>query len=294
MGITYRDVMMYQAARSRGACFDHTLTLGHLALYLHRGEVNSLRKQYAAQFGRPSVSLAEYKWGDFADSFMNEFLDVKELSVVDASAYEGANIVHDLNEPVPETLQKRFDAIVDGGTLEHIFNIPIALSNLASMLKLEGTVFISTPANNLMGHGFYQFSPELMFRVFSEENGFALRRVALWEARFPSVELTRSRHIYEVADPQKVHGRVGLMSRRAAIMLVEAVKVKDSPMFSAPPVQSDYATAWDPAQQQTPGKSLPRRMAGRLLKRVPRSIAGLHGRRRFSLSNETLYRRLPE
>jgi hypothetical protein len=32
-----------------------------------------------------------------------------------------------------------------------------------------------TPANNQMGHGFYQFSPELFFRVFSQENGYLLR-----------------------------------------------------------------------------------------------------------------------
>ena len=40
------------------------------------------------------------------------------------------------------------------------------------MLTVGGSIFVNTPANNMMGHGFYQFSPELMYRIFAEANGF--------------------------------------------------------------------------------------------------------------------------
>ena len=33
-----------------------------------------------------------------------------------------------------------------------------------------------TPANNFFGHGFYQFTPELFFRIFSAANGFEVER----------------------------------------------------------------------------------------------------------------------
>jgi hypothetical protein len=42
------------------------------------------------------------------------------------------------------------------------------------LLKVGGTFVASTPANYFMGHGFYQFSPELFFRLFCPENGFRL------------------------------------------------------------------------------------------------------------------------
>ena len=70
-------------------------------------------------------------------------------------------------------LKNKYTLVIDGGCLEHIFNFPVAIKNCMEMLQ-EGGHFIGiTPANNLMGHGFYQFSPELYFRIFSKENGFA-------------------------------------------------------------------------------------------------------------------------
>lgn len=296
MGITYHDAMMYRVARRRGVSFKRTLTLGHLVLYLHRPEVESLRKQYLAEFGRSPTSLDSYHWGDFADGFLDEFLGVEELTVIDASAYQGADTVHDMNQPVPEAWRNRYDVIIDGGTLEHIFNVPIALSNIAHMLVIGGTVFISTPANNLMGHGFYQFSPELMFRVFSKENGFILQNVALWEAGFPSVELSTSRHLYTVADPQKVHKRVGLMSKRPAIMMVEATKINDVQMFSPPPIQSDYATTWTASSYSSPQKSFIYRASRKMLQflpqRIARQVIGRYQMRQFSLRNELFYKRV--
>ncbi len=46
-----------------------------------------------------------------------------------------------------------------------------------------GGHFISvTFANNFLGHGFHQFSPELYFRVFCPANGFEVESLMLCEA----------------------------------------------------------------------------------------------------------------
>jgi hypothetical protein len=124
--------------------------------------------------------------------------------VLDASPYEGADTIHDMNTPVPEVWHGRYDVVIDSGSLEHIFNFSVAIANLANMLRVGGTIFVTTPANNLMGHGFYQFSPELMFWVFSESNGFAVHKILLVEAGYPSVELMRNHTVYEVTDPKHV------------------------------------------------------------------------------------------
>jgi len=243
------------------------------------------------------MSLENYEWGAFADSFLRDFLEVSSLNVLDASAYEGATTIHDMNEPVPNEWHNQFEAIIDCGSLEHIFNVPVALRNLASMLTVGGTLFITTPANNLMGHGFYQFSPELMFRVFSEDNGFATRNLTLRQGVFPSVESTRSRRLYSVADPQDVHKRVGLISKRPAMMFVEAVKIAQVDVLAKSPYQSDYITAWTPEYVAPPKMSVTQRAARRMLDALPRTVsAQLLGRRemrQFSLSNKEFYKRLP-
>jgi hypothetical protein len=116
------------------------------------------------------------------------------------------------------------------------------------LLKVGGTFVTSTPANNFMGHGFYQFSPELFFRLFCPENGFRLDRMLAFE-----YELVGAR--YEVVDPKNLRRRVELMATGARIELwVEARKVEaqpgDLPLF---PQQSDYTALWESNSTQGSG-----------------------------------------
>jgi 2-polyprenyl-3-methyl-5-hydroxy-6-metoxy-1,4-benzoquinol methylase len=115
------------------------------------------------------VPQTKYALGDHADGFCREFLGVAELDSIDYSAYEGATIMHDPNRPLPDELRGKFDAIIECGTLEHVFNFPVAIGNLMEMLKVGGYLFMTTVGNNLFGHGFYQFSAEIMYRIFTIE-----------------------------------------------------------------------------------------------------------------------------
>ena len=259
---------------------------------------------YRAQTGHWPESLACYRWEDYADEFLRQFLEISNLTVLDASDYEGADRIHDMNMPIPNAWSNEFDAVIDCGSLEHIFDIPVALRNLASLLKVGGSLFITTPANNLTGHGFYQFSPELMFRVFSPENGFTVLNLTLREASFPSVELTRTRKLYSVADPQEVHQRVGLISKRPTVMLVEARKLANTNFLSKAPYQSDYVTIWQNNEYDSKRavvtsaqKSASRRLLRELVDLLPLTlsaqITGRYGRRQFSLGNKEFYKRVP-
>jgi hypothetical protein len=304
VGIDYCDARMFWKAKQRGVSFGRVLTLGHQNLCLHRKEVDFFRREYQAAFGSFETPLDNYSWGQYADEFLRGYLGASSITVIDASPYEGADTIHDMNTPVPEAWHGRYDAVIDGGSLEHIFNVPVALANLANLLKVGGSIFITTPANNLMGHGFYQFSPELMFRVFSEANGFALQRILILEARYPSVELSKNHKVYEVVDPEEVRTRVGLVSKRPVMMMVEATKVHDARMFASAPLQSDYVTLWDsrggdrttsPSSRRL-GLLLPlRHAASRLLHAFPLGLRapllGYRQKREFSLRNNTFYRR---
>jgi SAM-dependent methyltransferase len=286
---------MLWEARLRGIVFENTVTIGHLALHLHPAEVKFFRQAYHIRFPESSIKpLENYAFGGYSESFLRGFLNVTSLTIIDISPYEGADTIHDLNQPIPESLHGCFDVVIDSGSLEHIFNFPIAIANLMKLLKVGGTIFITTPANGLCGHGFYQFSPELMFRVFTGENGFELRKIVLFEALFPSVELTSHRKAYEVIDPDIVRGRVGLLSKGPVMMMVEAKKIGDVPLFTHFPLQSDYLELWNQQKAQAVQKD-----AKRMLRSVWRSVPyvlrarvqGYSEKRRFSFSNTEFYRR---
>jgi hypothetical protein len=106
-------------------------------------------------------------------------LGAQRVESIDQSDYEHASIIHDLNEPIPESLKKSFSCVFDGGTLEHVFNFPLAIKNCMEMVAVGGHFLGITCANNFTGHGFYQFSPELFYRVFSPENGYIVEDMLL-------------------------------------------------------------------------------------------------------------------
>jgi hypothetical protein len=63
---------------------------------------------------------------------------------MDASDFEGVMILQDLNEPLAARLHSQHDAVVDTGTLEHVFNVPKACKNVMDALKVSGHSFRGT------------------------------------------------------------------------------------------------------------------------------------------------------
>src|SRR6266511_5692119 len=98
MGIIRSNAAFYLDALARGVTFERTLTLGRQRLYLRPNDLDDLAARV-----RPELSsrLDDLRFGDPADTFLERFLDVRELQTLDHSAYEGASLVHDLNQPLP-------------------------------------------------------------------------------------------------------------------------------------------------------------------------------------------------
>jgi len=175
---------------------------------------------------------------DRGNSFFTDtlFLDCGWGSVIDTidiSSYEGANLVHDLN--VPLHLERKYDLIIDGGTLEHIFNVPIALENVSRLLKTGGKVVHFSPANNHMGHGFYQFSPELFASFYSPSNGFTSTKIFLYDPRKPN-------KLFGVKI-QNLSTRVEIMNSGRLQIWCEATKVQDKHVKEIQ--QTDYLAQWN-------------------------------------------------
>ncbi len=59
---------------------------------------------------------------------------------LDLTSYEGADLVVDLCQPLPPSVDERFDFIIDGSTLDNVFDPAMAMRNLARLLKPGGRI----------------------------------------------------------------------------------------------------------------------------------------------------------
>jgi SAM-dependent methyltransferase len=290
VGIIRSNAAFYLDARRRGVDFGRTVTLGRQRVYLRPGDFRALAGQYLP--GR-HVETLDLDYGGPADAFLARFLGVRELTALDHSTYEGAGLIHDLNVPVPADLEQRFDAVVDAGTLEHVFNAPVAFANCMRMVKPGGTVFLCSPANNTCGHGFYQFSPEFFFRVFDRANGFSLTRLVLVTHPFPGAELSSRQTWYEVRDPAAIGARAPLMTTMPAFLMVEARRVEAVPILAHAPQQSDYVTRWAPSGPVLPATGFARSLFRRAPASVRAFVTGWYQRAVLcNLHNRRAFRRL--
>ena len=240
MGINSETATFLCEARAAGVSFRHTVTLGRQNLNADRATLMALADRFGIE--RPA---AEAVIGEYAEGFFRTFLGAERVDAVDNSDYEGAPLVHDFNRPIPADWDERYDAVIDGGTLEHIFNFPVAIANCMRLAKKGGRVLIFTPANNQLGHGFYQFSPELFFRTLSKDRGFDVERMVAVEFRYSGTEYGAVPGSYRVQDPANVGSRITLVNSRPVTLMIQARKTAHvADPFGTFPQQSDYTQLW--------------------------------------------------
>jgi hypothetical protein len=204
-------------------------------------------------------SEADLGSAEYAEPFFRA-LGAETISAIDSSSYEGADIIFNLNEKLPANLDKRFTCLIDGGTLEHVFDFPTALENCMSMVAVGGHLIICNMANNCMGHGFYQLSPELFYSALSPENGYQVECVLISE----------SRGWYECFSPSKIKGRAQAATRGETLIFCCAKRIGDTKPFSRPPHQSDYVSNLQVSGSSSPQISVERTdLRGRILRLFP-------------------------
>jgi SAM-dependent methyltransferase len=219
MGLDIRTAEFLLHCKNSGVNFVNSCTLGRQTVMLLPSERKKIYQWTGVQL----------KGCEFADIFL-EYLGAAPPHSMDASQYEGADIIHNLNEKVPKHLENNFDCLIDGGTLEHIFEFTNALRSCLSMVRPGGHLIICNMANNHMGHGFYQFSPELFFSAFTPDNG----------CRLQSIFLNDGGTWYKPLDPNIVGCRLESRTVGCTTVFVCVQRISDNPPLTAPPHQSDY------------------------------------------------------
>jgi len=145
------------------------VTLGRQGIHMSPNTIDGLLDKYFY------TSIKNRNYGGFCETFLHD-LGFGHIDSIDNSSYEGASIIHNMNYPIPNDF-KKYDFVLDGGTTEHIFNIPQVCENIIELLNVGGIYLAITPNNNLSGHGMYQFSPEFYLSSFSKPYGMEVQEL---------------------------------------------------------------------------------------------------------------------
>lgn len=122
-----------------------------------------------------------------------------KILAVDINDFEGAEIVHDLNEPVPHELYGRFDLIIESGTIEHVFSLKDAFFNLVRMCRVRGLIVQFCPVD-MINHGFVNLNATLLLD-FYKSNGFECEFIKYVAIPMDEAEAERS---YLLIDPYAI------------------------------------------------------------------------------------------
>ena len=236
MGLDRDCLLMLADSKARGVSFENILMIGRQHLGVAPVTVRKVMEHLGCFDASLYNDLVMGKSAPFSDDVFR-MLGAKTIDVLDMSPFEGANIIHNLNYPIADKLKNQYDLIFDGGTLEHIFNCPVALKSYMDMLKVGGCLVIGVPGNNWMGHGFYQLSSEFFYRALSPDQGFRVHKMIL-------TAVGPFKRWYEVADPKEISARVELISMfRQMALMVSAEKTAQVEVFQSPPQQQSYEAA---------------------------------------------------
>ena len=244
MGIDIASVKLLLCAKNAGVDFSNTLQVGRQGMHTDAGSLGR-----ALGVSRISADAATIAQNKYSEAFFSA-LGATCISSLDVSDYEGATIIHDLNQPIPIELSQRFSVVHDGGTLQHVFNFPQALKNCMEMVRVGGHFTQVSNANNFMGFAFWQISPELIYRVFAPQNGFNIVAVLLHE-------VVPNGGWYLVSDPAEQQKpwwelRVELCNNVPTYILTIAKRISVENIFSAAPQQAEWALRWERAPPPEP------------------------------------------
>lgn len=273
MGIDIHCLRFLEYARKMSGEMGSTLTIGHQGVHIPR--------RYLQRFLGASAPTSCFS-GAYADDLLLECFDATDVSSIDASDYEDATYIRDLNIPLEPSFPE-FDSVLDAGSLEHVFDVRVAFANVARCCKVGGQILHVLPANNQVGHGFYQFSPEFFFSLYGEARGFADTEVYLAEQSNLNIW-------WKVAPPSGINRSTTLSSNETYVLVRTR---KTSVVSEATPVQqSDYVARWESSNavdgrahmqyrrnmQKRLGEHLPVQVIAVLMQQKRKFLSGMHAR----------------
>ncbi len=175
------------------------------------------------------------------DDDVFRLLGIPNIKALDVSDYEGADIVHDLTTPIPNALEGSADFILDGSTLDNVFDPATALRNIARLLKPGGR-FVSINVASNHYDPYTILTPHWLLDYFVV-NGFSDCKVYTFVYNGPNGGM----NVFapDLALMRKDHAQPhNLTSIHPMGLVVMAEKDPDS-TWDRTPVQHQYRSDWD-------------------------------------------------
>ena len=111
-------------------------------------------------------------------SFFSMFTD-SDIVTLDVDGYENADIVHDLQYPLPPSWRERFDFVWNGSCLDNIWNASAALIHSCDLLKKPGGRIFAMEMANQHFRPYSMLSPGWFFDYFAVNSFGAIKVQAL-------------------------------------------------------------------------------------------------------------------
>lgn len=177
------------------------------------------------------------------DTMVAEILGFSSINAMDNSAYEGADIIYNLNDrALSKHLIGAFDVILDIGVIEHVFDMPSALWNIHQMLKVGGRFILFTTCIYWIDQAYYMMSPTL-FHDYYRLNDYEINDIKV--IGFPKGMYHNNSCAELVIDyiPGKMdNNHFGIDGRLWDTFVV--VTKKESSTWDKKPCQRSYVEQW--------------------------------------------------
>jgi len=186
MGIDFSQIQFFDSCYQQGGLQTPLLGLGSLVIRQSQDEI----KVFAKDLGYLTLQREQSVRAFFLDRY-----NIPEYRDCDING--SAEVTLDLNKSIPERFVGAFGTVLNGGTLEHVFDVRQAMENLHQLIRPNGSFIHMVPVT-WFEHGFINFNP-VFFRTVAEVNEYSILAEGFYflngaqpsESERPNVLVTR-------------------------------------------------------------------------------------------------------
>lgn len=141
------------------------------------GKVALIGRQSIAIDKKNQEKILGTSYSGYCEKLLIEQFGASKVDSYDVNDYENATHIYDFNLPFDS--KEKYDCVIDFGTLEHIFDIKTALTNIFNLTKIDGLIMHANPVNMYPGHGLYQFGLDFYCSFYQKQSCFDLTKIFL-------------------------------------------------------------------------------------------------------------------
>lgn len=161
MGIDFSQLKFFDACNAHDCIKEPVLALGSLKIQETQQDIAAFARagnyrDFLETQSVKSLFLARYGIREYADCDLNG----------------SAEINLDLSQPISKQFIGSFGSVLNGGTIEHIFDLRQVFENIHLMVRPGGAMLHLVPIT-WYNHGFINFNP-LFFESLSEINNYSI------------------------------------------------------------------------------------------------------------------------